>query len=451
MVLDIVALTDIFLVIIAALLAKFLYLGKILESEQSPEPYLIAGILAGVGICYAYRRQGLYTPAAIINAVWRPRDTIVYIGLAFLTLIAIAYGLKLSSDFSRGWLFAWFGLSVVLIWASRVVFAQVLNWLSAAGSTIHRIAIVTEDGTDHGLTEKLSNVPALTVVGVFQSADQPAQGVGNIADLIQVGQRNEIDEIIICAQGKQAASTARAIDLLGILPVNVSLYPVDFDMPIQAVSQVGKANLLRVRSKPVAMRDWAGLVKLFIDFVVSGITVVILAPLMLAIAAAIKLDSKGPVFFRQRRHGYNHRVISVYKFRTMTVLEDGEAIAQARKNDTRVTRVGNFLRKTSLDELPQLFNVLRGEMSLVGPRPHALAHNKEYERSLQRYANRHCVKPGITGWAQINGFRGPTADPEQMHKRVQLDLYYIENWSLWLDVKILALTPIHGFMHPNAL
>jgi putative colanic acid biosynthesis UDP-glucose lipid carrier transferase len=135
----------------------------------------------------------------------------------------------------------------------------------------------------------------------------------------------------------------------------------------------------------------------------------------------------------------------------MTVAEDGDHVDQARRNDPRITRVGRFLRKTSLDELPQLFNVLRGEMSLVGPRPHALAHNQHYRERLDRYASRHCVKPGITGWAQINGLRGLTEDPEKMRLRVLMDLYYIENWSMWFDLKIIAATPFVGFVHPNAI
>jgi putative colanic acid biosynthesis UDP-glucose lipid carrier transferase len=191
--------------------------------------------------------------------------------------------------------------------------------------------------------------------------------------------------------------------------------------------------------------------KLALDYVVGTISLILFAPLMLAVAVAIKLESPGPVFFRQRRHGYNHRLIDVYKFRSMTVAENGDHVVQAKKNDARVTRVGKFLRRTSLDELPQLFNVLKGEMSLVGPRPHAVAHNQHYRERLQRYANRHCVKPGMTGWAQVNGFRGPTEDPEKMRKRVEADLYYIENWSLWLDIKILALTPLVGFVHRNAI
>jgi exopolysaccharide biosynthesis polyprenyl glycosylphosphotransferase len=171
---------------------------------------------------------------------------------------------------------------------------------------------------------------------------------------------------------------------------------------------------------------------------------------MLAAAIAIKLDSRGPVFFIQSRHGYNHRVIRVVKFRTMTVAEDGAVVTQAVRGDKRVTRVGRFLRRTSLDELPQLFNVLRGELSLIGPRPHAVTHNESYSQILARYANRHKVKPGITGWAQVNGCRGETKTPEDMRKRVELDLYYIKNWSPVLDAQILARTLLVPFYSSNA-
>ena len=220
-------------------------------------------------------------------------------------------------------------------------------------------------------------------------------------------------------------------------------------MRIRSIGRLGTVSLLQVTPKPI--NDWGYIAKAALDYSVGALALVLSAPVMLAIAAAIKLEGPGPVFFRQRRHGYNERVIDVFKFRTMSVTENGDTIVQARAGDPRVTRVGRFLRSTSLDELPQLFNVLRGEMSLVGPRPHALAHNFYYREKLQRYANRHRVKPGITGWAQINGMRGPTETPEKMRKRVELDLFYIENWSIWLDLKILALTPLRGFIHKNAL
>jgi putative colanic acid biosynthesis UDP-glucose lipid carrier transferase len=186
------------------------------------------------------------------------------------------------------------------------------------------------------------------------------------------------------------------------------------------------------------------------DYTLTLVALVLLAPLFLAIAIAIKLDSPGPVFFRQRRDGYNGSVIRVLKFRTMTVTEDGPVIRQAVPDDPRITRVGRFLRRTSLDELPQLFTVLSGEMSLVGPRPHAVAHGREYARLLDQYVLRHRMKPGLTGWAQVNGYRGATEDPELMRKRVEHDIYYIENWSIWLDIEILIRTVLVVLRGHNA-
>jgi putative colanic acid biosynthesis UDP-glucose lipid carrier transferase len=188
-----------------------------------------------------------------------------------------------------------------------------------------------------------------------------------------------------------------------------------------------------------------GLVKRIEDVVLSSAILAVISIPMLAIAAAVKLSSPGPVFFRQRRYGYDGAEISVLKFRSMTVCEDGDTVTQARKDDQRVTRVGAFLRRTSLDELPQFINVLRGDMSIVGPRPHAVAHNELYRTQIQGYMLRHKVKPGITGWAQINGWRGETEDLYKMEQRVEHDLWYIRNWSLPLDIKIVLLTIVRGF------
>jgi exopolysaccharide biosynthesis polyprenyl glycosylphosphotransferase len=180
--------------------------------------------------------------------------------------------------------------------------------------------------------------------------------------------------------------------------------------------------------------------KTILDYVVATAALILLSPVLTVIAIAIKLDSRGPVFFIQPRGGYRQRTINICKFRTMNVLETGPEVTQAQRNDPRVTRVGRFLRKTSLDELPQLLNVLRGELSLVGPRPHALAHDRQYGAIVEQYANRHKIKPGITGWAQVNGSRSRTEDPRLMRERVKYDLYYIDHWSLWLDVVILFRT-----------
>ena len=187
------------------------------------------------------------------------------------------------------------------------------------------------------------------------------------------------------------------------------------------------------------------------DYTVASIALILFSPLMVLIGVLIKLESKGPVFFRQKRHGLSGKVIKVFKFRTMKVEQkQTDTVVQAKKNDDRVTRVGKILRRTSLDELPQLFNVIRGEMSIVGPRPHAVEHNNQYKTLIDSYMKRHIVKPGITGWAQINGFRGETDTLEKMEGRVQCDIYYIENWSILLDLRIMALTLIKGMVGENA-
>ena len=449
MVLDLIMLAEVGLVVLAATLAKVVYIVLVLDSNQALGPYVVAGIAGGIIAHYTMRSRGLCEPAAFFE--WRKRlyDLVVSIGLSFLALIALAYLFKLSSDYSRGWMLTWLAFVFVLLPASRPLSARLLRWLTATGSTVRRIAVVASESAGLQFAERLRAIPGVAVAGIFQlSKESEQQGATTVADLINMGQRNEFDEVVIAASGALQPGAAQLVEELRVLPVDVWVYAADLDMPIHGVSRLGNASLFQVSTQ--SLRDWGYVSKLALDYVVGSISLLLFAPLMLAVAVAIKLESPGPVFFRQRRHGYNHRLIDVYKFRSMTVAENGDHVVQAQKNDARVTRVGKFLRRTSLDELPQLFNVLKGEMSLVGPRPHAVAHNQHYRERLERYANRHCVKPGMTGWAQVNGFRGPTEDPEKMRKRVEMDLYYIENWSLWLDIKILALTPLVGFVHRNA-
>ena len=449
-VLDILMLLEVGLVVVSAAVAKLLYIAFFLESRQDHQPYLLAGLAGGIVLHYMLRMRGLHERDAYLG--WRRRlgEFLMTIGLSFLVLIALAYLLKISADYSRGWLLTWLALVSITLLLSRPASASLLRWLASTGYTARRIAVVATGATGLRLAERLRQAAGVRVVGVFDEIGKDGQGKprASIADLISIGQRNQIDEVVVALCNAPQPQTARLIDELSVLPVDVWLCPAEFDMPILGTSRLGALSLLQVKPKPI--RDWGYVIKLTLDYVLGAISLILFAPLMLAVALAIKLDSPGPVLFKQRRHGYNHRLIHVYKFRTMRVAEDGAVVVQARKDDDRVTRIGKFLRRTSIDELPQLFNVLKGEMSLVGPRPHAVAHNQLYCARLERYANRHCVKPGMTGWAQIHGFRGPTEDPEKMRKRVQMDLYYIENWSISLDLKIIALTPFVGFVHRNA-
>jgi Undecaprenyl-phosphate glucose phosphotransferase len=259
-----------------------------------------------------------------------------------------------------------------------------------------------------------------------------------------------LDEVIIALPWSAEARVAALVEELSVLPADIRLCPdlVGLRFLARPYSRIGEIGLLHVKERPIA--DWWLFLKTVQDYVVAGVALVLATPLMLFVALAIRLDSPGPIFFKQRRRGFNQNMFTVWKFRTMRVMEDGGEIRQAQKNDDRITKIGRFLRKTSLDELPQLINVLQGHMSVVGPRPHAVAHDDYYSSLISRYARRHRVRPGLTGWAQIHGFRGETDTVEKMAKRIEYDLYYIENWSLSLDFKILLLTVYKGFWHENA-
>lgn len=216
-------------------------------------------------------------------------------------------------------------------------------------------------------------------------------------------------------------------------------------------SQLSKHEVPEQQSgRHTSVRRWHYFIKIYMDKIIALSALLILSPLLIVVAIFIKLDSKGPIIFRQRRNGLNNKEFYIWKFRTMRVMENGTDVKQAKKNDARITRIGNFLRKSSLDELPQFINVLLGHMSVVGPRPHPVALNEKFIPLIEGYNNRHAMRPGLTGLAQINGHRGPTDTVEQMRLRVESDIEYIDTWSLWRDIKIMLATPYYGLFSKNA-
>jgi Undecaprenyl-phosphate glucose phosphotransferase len=327
------------------------------------------------------------------------------------------------------------------------------DWARASGALERRAVIVGGGGNAEKLVRGLADNPDndIRVVAMFddRSHDRSPplvagiRKLGAISEIVEFARIARIDMLIVTlplSAEKRILSILRA---LWVLPVEVRLsaYSADFAFP-------GDGALIGVRSQPLAA--WRRRAKRALDVVGASLALVALAPVLAATAVAIRLDSKGPVFFRQSRHGYNDEIIPVLKFRSMRAETcDPEARTIVTKGDPRVTRVGRFIRKTSIDELPQLFNVLRGELSLVGPRPHALTAKSSREELFTEivdgYSGRHRVPPGITGWAQIHGWRGEVEDPESLKQRFEHDLYYIENWSLWLDLKILWRTPFRLF------
>ncbi|MEP1293694.1 MAG: exopolysaccharide biosynthesis polyprenyl glycosylphosphotransferase, partial [Nitratireductor sp.] len=270
--------------------------------------------------------------------------------------------------------------------------------------------------------------------------------LGTVSELLEFARIARIDMLIVSLPISAEARVLSMLKRLWVLPVDIRLSAHSSALRFRprAYSFIGSVPLLDIFDKPI--NDWDSVAKRIFDIVFSVLGIVLFAPLMIATAIAIKLDSKGPVLFRQKRHGFNNEVIEVLKFRSMYSEQCDPTAKQAvTRDDPRVTRVGRIIRKTSIDELPQFFNALFGSLSLVGPRPHAVAaqsHNLLYNEVVDGYFARHRVKPGVTGWAQINGWRGEVDTDEKIKMRTEYDLHYIENWSLWFDLKILLLTPI---------
>lgn len=278
--------------------------------------------------------------------------------------------------------------------------------------------------------------------------------LGTLDDLVVFARDHPVDLVLVALPFGAQLRIREWLRKLRAIPADVRLCPdiPDFALEQRGVSHIAGVPVLHIYDRPLA--GWNAILKALEDRLLAAAVLLLVAPLMAVIALLVKLDSPGPVFYRQKRWGFGGKPIEILKFRTMYVecCDDGESgpVPQARRGDPRITRVGRWLRRYSLDELPQFWNVLRGEMSIVGPRPHAVAHNEMYARLIGDYLARHRVKPGITGWAQINGLRGETRHLEAMHRRVQYDLYYVENWSLLFDLKIILRTLIVGFRDPDA-
>jgi Undecaprenyl-phosphate glucose phosphotransferase len=301
------------------------------------------------------------------------------------------------------------------------------------------------------------------IVGVFDDRGEErvkatASGhrkLGTVEDLVEFARRTRIDLVIFSLPISAESRILQMLKKLWVLPVDIRLSAHSNKLRFRprTYSYIGGVPVLDVFDRPIT--DWDVVMKWLFDRIVGGLALIAALPIMLLVAIAIKLDSRGPIFFKQKRYGFNNELIEVYKFRSMYVDQcDPTAKQLATKNDPRITRVGRFIRKTSLDELPQLINVvIKDNLSLVGPRPHAVhakADNRLYDEAVDGYFARHRVKPGITGWAQVNGWRGETDTREKIQRRVEHDLYYIENWSVLFDFYILAITPIALAKHENA-
>jgi len=374
-----------------------------------------------------------------------------------LSLIFSAGLMAFNSDFNDDFslFFAWYVLSSIGLVVCRSLIRFGAGWLRNRGYNTRRVAIAGDLPVGQMLLESFRNEPWLgfEVVGVYHDVSPEgvsADWAGTIEQLIEDAKAAKIHNVYIAMSMNDAASIKKLVNELADTTCSVILIPDVFTFNIlhSRIEEMNGIPVVPLYDTPLSGMN--RVLKRLEDIVLSSLILLMISPVLLSIAAAVKFTSPGPVIFRQTRYGMDGKPIMVWKFRSMKVMENDSVVTQATQNDPRVTRVGNFLRRTSLDELPQFINVLTGGMSIVGPRPHAVAHNEQYRTLIQGYMLRHKVKPGITGWAQINGWRGETDTLEKMEKRIEFDLEYIREWSLWFDIKIVFLTIFKGFVNKAA-
>ena len=367
-----------------------------------------------------------------------------------LAVITLIFFTKMGDEFSRIWMALWASCGLAGLVLVRVACWLWIARLGRQGKLAFNIAIVGPFAAAKQLALRVGDGTRrdICILGVFRSTAEGADaGAPDLEALAALARRIRIDEVVLAVPA-HAPGLDAALRALATIPTDVKLCLEVAAPQSWRVTPVVIPPLLLSR-RPLA--GWGIVVKRAMDVAISAALIVVLAPLMLLIALCIIIDSRGPAIFRQQRLGFSKQPITIYKFRTMDRAASVDpSVPQARPNDPRVTRLGRFLRRTSLDELPQLLNVLVGDMSLVGPRPHAIVHDEKYAALIDGYLARHRVLPGITGWAQVNGLRGETDTLEKMKRRLEHDLFYIDNWSPLFDLRILILTLCVGFLDRNA-
>lgn len=438
-----------------------LFLSSLLYNNAWSDKYLILGILGGLLLVVFSQGTGVYSQ-------WRGRTLFAGFKLViqawiftWLALLAIAFLLKDSSHFSRLIVAIWAISTPVTLFMYRLLLRYLLGYFRTRGWNSTRIVIIGAGDLGQRLANTFLDAKMLGYQPVAYFDDNlKLQGKtfksvtvkGTIEDFLEYTHYTDLcDEVYITLPLRAEERIKQVLNALADSTVTVKFIPdcFAFDLLHSRMTDIGGIPIISVYDSPLNNLTNRFLKRLE-DIVFSMIILIIISPLLIIISIAVKATSPGPILFRQKRYGLNQKEIYVWKFRSMKVMENGDHIPQASKDDKRFTKIGSFLRRTSLDELPQFFNTLTGRMSIVGPRPHAKAHNEMYRKLIQKYMLRHTVKPGITGWAQINGLRGETETLDKMEKRVQYDLYYIDNWSFWMDIKIIMLTIIKGFIDKNA-
>ncbi|MGL4496019.1 MAG: undecaprenyl-phosphate glucose phosphotransferase [Beijerinckiaceae bacterium] len=456
----IAGLCDAIAIMLAALMAGSLYHSIVYNDKAVLEPLLQMGGVTALIVVVINAVQERYAITRYLSSDGHILTQFKIWNLALLGGALMAFLTKTGEVYSRGTVMAFYSVGFIALSASHLGMVRLVNHLSRNGPMLaRRVFLVGADNhvlgfvsrhwpMSHGI--QIAGVANLSPRALSDHPDSAAQLDRELQAAVAQARQTDIDDVFLLMTRSREEAIDAAINAFLTMPASIHLgsEPVLERFHDAHIARVGRIASLSLVRHPLTAAEIA--LKRSVDLVLGSIGVLLLIPVALIVAIAIKLDSAGPVFFLQRRYGFNQKPFRIIKFRTMSAMDDGEHVSQARKNDSRITRVGAILRRFNIDELPQLLNVLRGNMSLVGPRPHALAHDHHFMRRIALYARRHNVKPGITGWAQVNGFRGETETDDKMIGRIEHDLYYIDNWSVFLDLTILMLTVFSPKAYRNA-
>jgi Undecaprenyl-phosphate glucose phosphotransferase len=453
-----VAIFDLIWIVVLGVVTGHVYDHMALGGNGETQNYLGPGIAVATLYLAFGLAAHLYRGQTLLRLRWQmERSALVWL-MAFVFLASIAFLLKTGAAFSRGEMLLFFTSGIFAVAMTRFVVARVCTLVISSGALKSTRVILVGSADELAANDALSALEryGYAVAGIFALPADSNLGpdrdavTARLREVTRYVRDKNIDEIIVAIPWRLTDLLRKVENELRVLPVPVTLVPDTMTGRVldHPLSELGPTKAVQLQRAPLNAMQRN--LKQAIDRILAVTSLALLAPFLAVITAAIRLESSGPAFFLQTRVGFNGRPFKIYKFRTMSTLDDGPVVVQATKNDRRITHLGALLRKLSIDELPQLLNVLRGDMSLVGPRPHALAHDNEYDRLIATYAMRHKMKPGITGWAQVNGYRGETPELGMMKRRVESDLWYIESWSPWLDIRIMLLTVIRVLQSDNA-
>lgn len=449
---------DLLMVILGAISAHYYRFGHI-SLDTRYETAIILGVLLAALIFPAFNIYHSWRGKRVIKQLWV--ITLAWFSTSFL-LVIIAFSVKSGAYYSRIWAGHWLVHTWLLLIVSRIFIQSIFDYIRKHGWNRKQIAIIGAGTLGKRTFSQLTQADwvGYDLVAFWDDRkNRSYENVGNTGipvisvekgvNLLMSGEK-QLDEVWLALPLRAENRMHEILNLLRHSTVTVRLVPDIFGFRLlnHSITEIAGIPVLDISASPMTGSN--RIIKGLEDRLLGFLFLIIVIPFAIIIAIGIKLSSPGPILFKQMRYGWDGKPIKVYKFRTMVVHEESNGtVTQASKKDSRITKFGAFLRRTSLDELPQFYNVLQGRMSIVGPRPHAVAHNELYKDQIDDYMQRHRVKPGITGWAQINGWRGETDTLDKMKRRVEYDLFYIENWSLWFDLKIIFLTLFKGFVGKN--